>query len=89
MLSGSFSGTASSAKIVDADEYRDSFTIQLQNSDEVNVAFGEDAVAGSCLKLLGVGDSVTVRGWLAQKAVYIIGDSAAGCYQEGDLSLNV
>lgn len=89
MIAGTFTGTASSQKIIDADEYRDSITVQLQNGTAVSVAFGEDAVAGECAKLLAAGDSLTARGWLARKAVYVIGDGAAGCYQEGDLTLNV
>lgn len=89
MIAGTFTGTASSQKIIDADEYRDSITIQLQNGTAVGVAFGEDAVSGSCTALLAAGDSLTARGWLARKSVHIIGDGAAGCYQEGDLTLNV
>ena len=89
MVSGAFVGTAASAELLPANEYREFITIQLQNDTDVSIAFGEAAVVGECLKLSNTGEAVTVRGWLAQKQINIIGDGAAGAYQEGDISISI
>ncbi|MFA5186697.1 MAG: hypothetical protein WC551_09495 [Patescibacteria group bacterium] len=85
MISGTWDATAASVEIVAADHYRDSLTIQLQNTTQVYLGFGAAAVAGSSLTLITTGDSITVRGHLARQAVYAIGNGASGAYQEGNV----
>ncbi len=85
MASGAIAGGTNSAVIVAANEYRDTLTIQLTNSTSLEVAFGETAVTGACLKLINAGDSVTIHGHLARGAVYGIGNGAVAVYQDGDV----
>ena len=89
MISGTWSAIASSAVIVAADPYRDFLTIQLQNTTQVYLGFGVDAVAGESLTLITTGDSITIRGHLARQSVYAIGNGAQGAYQEGNVTCNL
>lgn len=59
----------SSELIIAADEYRDSLTIQLQNTNATFLAFGEDAANNTGIKLINAGDSVRVLGAKARAAV--------------------
>lgn len=87
MAKGSWTGIATSAIIVAADEYREYLTIILTNNITVALAFGEAAVAGEGIQLLNAGDSVRVQGHLARGAVYAIGNTAVGSYQSRQLEL--
>jgi hypothetical protein len=84
MAKDSWAGTASSAEIVAADDYREYLTIQLTNATQVALGFGEAAVANKGVQLINAGDAVRLRGAMARKAVYAIGNGATGTYQDGD-----
>ncbi len=86
MAKGKFTGTASSAQIVAADDYRAYLTIQLTNAASANLGIGEAAVAGEGIKLINAGDSARLVGAAARKAIYLIGDGAEGTYQDGDVT---
>lgn len=61
--------TAATEEIIAADAYRDFYVLQLHTEESVYLAFGEDAVTGSGLRLQKIGDWVEVRGPAARLAV--------------------
>jgi len=85
MAKGGWVGTAASVEIISANTYREHLTIQLTNPIVVALGFGEAAVAAEGVQLINTGDVVTVHGAMAQLAVYAIGNTATGTYQDGDL----
>lgn len=87
MAKGSWSATAESAQIVEADSYRDKLVIQKTNDTAVALGLGEAAVAGKGIQLLNAGDVAILRGPKARKAVYAIGNGGAGTYQDGDVEV--
>jgi len=56
--------------IIAANEFRDYLTVQLHGTETVCLAFGEDAVDETGIKLLYPGCSVRVLGCKARLAVY-------------------
>ena len=85
MAKGNWTGTASSALLVAANAYREYLTIQLTNATPANLGIGEAAAAGEGIKLINAGDSVRIKGAQAQEAIYVIGNGAAGTYQDGNV----
>lgn len=82
---GNWTGTAASAEIVPANLNREYLLIQHSDATTVALGIGEDAVAGEGIQLFKIGDTVRLRGPMARKAVYAIGNTGAGTYQEGDV----
>lgn len=89
MAKGSWSGSGSSAQLVAADNNRDYLTIISSTTNTAALGLGEAAVAGEGIQLFAIGDSVILRGHLARGIVYVIGASAAGSYQTGDLEVSL
>ena len=84
MVAGSWNTTGiAKVKVVDANRYRDKLVIQANafGKDHAMIVF-EDS-EGDGLLLSRPGSSVTVRGWLARKEVWVVGVNCAGIYQEG------
>jgi len=87
MAKGSWAATASSAIIVAADDHRDVLLIQkITNTVAVALGIGEAAEAGKGIQMSAVGDTVILRGPAARHAIYAIGNTGAGTYQDGDVS---
>ena len=63
-------GGGVSELLIAADEHRDFITIQLHNNEPVFLAFDEDAVDLTGIKLIYPGCSVRVMGAKARLAVY-------------------
>ncbi len=85
-MNGTFTGTAASAEAIAADVNRDLLCIQMIDATaEITMAFGVDVVADEGIKLVNIGDSVTIRGWLARLAVNVIGDGGICVYQDGGI----
>lgn len=70
-------GVATNKEILAADANRDEYTVQLHDTDPVYLAFGEDAVDGTGIKLIYPGDSVRVHGAKARKALNAISAAAS------------
>jgi hypothetical protein len=77
---------SASSIIVPANQHREAVFIQKTNDVTVALAIGEAAVATDGIQLTQVGDSVTIRGAAARKAIYAIGNGGEGTYQEGDVT---
>jgi hypothetical protein len=89
MAKGSWTATAASAEIVAADEYREVLVIQKgTNAVAVAIGIGETAEAGKGIQLLNIGDVLILRGAMARKAIYAIGNTGAGTYQDGDVTVS-
>jgi hypothetical protein len=87
MAKGAWTGTAVSAEIVPANEYREALLIQKSNATNVALGIGEAAVAGEGVQLLATGTTAILRGAAAREAIYAIGNGGTGTYQEGDVTL--
>lgn len=83
MAKGNFTGTAASALLVAANYNRDCLVIQHTNAVTCALGIGEAAVAGEGLQLLKIGDTVKLTGAAAREAIYVIGNTATGTYQDG------
>jgi hypothetical protein len=84
MSKGSWAATASSSIIVAADANREFLFIQkITNAVAVAIGIGEAAEAGKGIQLTNIGDSVLLRGPNARAAIYAIGNTGAGTYQDG------
>jgi hypothetical protein len=86
MAKGAWTSTQASSQVIAADVTRTSLTVQMVTaaSSPTSLAFGAAAVFGEGVQLVNIGDSVTVRGHLAQLAVYGICDTgltSGGGYQ--------
>lgn len=88
MGKGTFTGTADGTTVaVVADAHRDSITIQLINKTApIYLGFGEAAVDAQGIKLIEIGDVVTVRAHLARGKIYAIGNGGICTWQTGDLT---
>jgi len=87
MAKGNFTGTASSAELLAADEYRDQIVIQKTNATAVALGFGEAAVAGKGIQLIEIGDAAIIRGAEARMQINVIGNGGTGTYQTGDIDV--
>ena len=86
MSQGTFTGTGASVAVLAADIYRDELCIQMIDATaEITIAFGTTVVADQGIKLVNIGDSVTIRGWLARESVNVIGDGGICVYQDGNI----
>ena len=88
MAKGKATGTAASAELLAADEYREVVLIMLQNN--VSCAFGligEAAVADEGIILVEIGDWVRLVGPKARGQINIIGNTASVTYQTGDVEV--
>ena len=88
MAKGKATGTAASAQLLAADEYRDVVLIMLQN--EVVCSFGligEAAVIDEGIILAEIGDWVRLVGPQARGQINIIGNTASVTYQTGDVEI--
>lgn len=89
MAKGNFTGAAASAKVIDADVYRDSLVIQMTDASAIlSLGIGETAVAGEGVQLVNVGDTVHLRGPAARRAIYAIGNGGKAAYQDGDILIS-
>lgn len=87
---GKATGTASSAEMLAASEYRDQVTVMLyDDTSPVAIGIGEDAVADEGVVLRELGDSCTIRGAAARAAINIIGNGGIVTYQTGDVEVNL
>ena len=85
MAKGNFTATGSSALLVAADVNREFLTIIKTNTGNVAyLGIGEAAVSGSGLVLQSIGDRVRLTGHAARQAIYVIGASCTGTYQDLD-----
>lgn len=84
MAKGKFTAGAASAEAIPADANRDHLVIQHTNATQIALAFGEAAVAGEGVQLIGSGDVVKVEGAAAREAVYAIGDTGTATWQGGE-----
>jgi hypothetical protein len=83
MAKGNFTGSAASALLVAADYNRECLIIQHTNAVTCALGIGEAAVAGEGLQLLKIGDTIKLTGSNARQAIYVIGNTATGTYQDG------
>jgi len=86
MAKGSWAATSASAIIVPADDYREVLLIQkITNTVAVALGIGEAAEAGKGIQMSAVGDAVILRGPAARHAIYAIGNTGVGTYQDGNV----
>ena len=83
---GAWTSTQATSQVIAGDNNRTSLTVQMVTaaSSPTSLGFGTAAVFGEGVQLVNIGDSVTVRGHLAQLAVNAICDSgltSGGGYQ--------
>ena len=81
MAKGSWTGTASSAELLAADDSRSCVVIQKTNTTVIALGFGEAAVAGQGVQLFKQGDTIILRGTEAWGAINVIGNGGTGTYQ--------
>jgi len=87
LAGGKATGTAASAEMLAADNYRDSVTIMLyDDTAPVAIGIGEAAVADEGVVLRELGDSVEIRGYAAIKQINIIGNGGIVTYQTGPVT---
>ena len=87
MTSGKATGTAASAQMLAASEYRDKVTIMLQNAVSCAIGVGEAAVADEGVILAEIGDVCELEGVAARAQINIIGDTASVTYQTGPVTV--
>ena len=88
MAKGAYLGTATSAVLVAANDYRDYLLIQHGNATAIALGFGEPAIALSGVQLFKAGDVCKVEGPMARGAVYVIGSGGVGSYQDGNVDVS-
>jgi hypothetical protein len=80
--SGKATGTASSAQLLAADQYREYVVIMLQNQIACALGlFGNAAVLDEGIVLGQVGDTVHLSGAAARQQINVIGNTASLTYQ--------
>jgi hypothetical protein len=80
--SGKATGTAASAELLAADQYREYVVIMLQNQVTCALGlFGSAAVVDEGIVLAQVGDTVHLSGAAARQQINVIGNTASLTYQ--------
>jgi hypothetical protein len=85
---GKFTATSASTIIVPANKYRDHLIIQKLAGAAIALGIGEAAVLDEGILLTGKDSTVEVDGAAAAKAIYAIGNTGTGTYQEGKVSFS-
>lgn len=87
MTKGKATGTAASAEVLAADEYREKVTIILLNAVSCAFGLGVAAVADEGVILEEIGDSLEVEAEAARGQINVIGNTASLAYQTGPVTV--